>query len=74
MVNKVSKREFNTPERDSWNAPIHQILKAIDAHNAAFFVDRNLWHIEKAEMLRCYLHELKTWIHKQESISNEKQQ
>lgn len=67
----MSKREFNTPQRENWNAPIHQILKAIDAHNTAFFQDKNPWHVEKAEILRCYLHELKTWICQQESNSNE---
>ncbi len=24
------------------------------------------WHLQKADMLRNYLHELKTWIHKME--------
>jgi len=26
-------REWNTPIREPWNAPIHNILKAIDNHN-----------------------------------------
>jgi hypothetical protein len=59
-------REFNTPVREPWNAPIHQILKAIDNHNTQYFKTKNSWHLEKAEMLRSYLHELKTWIHSKE--------
>lgn len=59
-------REFNTPVREPWNAPIHQILKAIDNHNAEYFKTKNSWHLEKAKILRSYLHELKTWIHSKE--------
>ncbi len=59
-------REWNTPKREPWNAPIHQILKAIDEHNRMYFEDHDPWHLEKAAMLRQYLHELKTWIHKRE--------
>lgn len=59
-------RSFNTPHREHWNAPIHNILKAIDNHNQQYFKSGNIWHLEKAEMLRNYLHELKTWIHSQE--------
>ncbi|MFZ9315703.1 MAG: hypothetical protein ACO3AY_07645 [Chitinophagaceae bacterium] len=62
----MSKREFNTPHREAWNAPIHQILKAIDEHMRLYFESRDPWHIQKAEMLRVYLHELKTFIHRQE--------
>lgn len=69
----MSKREFNTPQRENWNAPIHQILKAIDAHTMAYFKDGNLWHLQKAETLRSYLHELKTWIHQQEELSRGRQ-
>ena len=59
-------REFNTPQRESWNAPIHQMLKAIDNHTQEYFKSGNVWHLEKAEILRQYLTELKTWIYKQE--------
>lgn len=59
-------REWNTPEREAWNAPILQILKAIDEHNRLYFEGRDSWHLEKARDLRAYLHELKTWIHRQE--------
>ena len=59
-------REWNTPKREPWNAPIHNILKAIDNHTQEYFKSGDLWHLEKAEALRVYLTELKTWIHKQE--------
>jgi hypothetical protein len=62
----MSSRTFNTPIRDPWNAPIHQILKAIDSHTQEYFKTQDTWHLEKADMLRQYLHELKTWIHKEE--------
>lgn len=66
----MSKREFNTPHREAWNAPIHQILKAIDEHMRLYMESRDPWHVEKAEMLRLYLHELKTFIHRQEGRIN----
>ena len=55
-------REWNTPHREKWNAPIHQILKAIDNHNQEYFRTKNPWHLQKAQMLREYLIELKNWI------------
>lgn len=61
------RRTFNTPTREPWNAPIHNILKAIDAHMALYFIHRDPWHLEKAAMLRNYLHELKSYIHRQEA-------
>lgn len=60
------RRTFNTPIREPWNAPIHNLLKAIDNHMALYFVTRDAWHLEKADMLRGYLHELKSWIHAEE--------
>ena len=59
-------REWNTPKRERWNAPIHQILKAIDNHTLLWMETGDSWHEEKANVLRNYLHELKTWIHQQE--------
>tara|TARA_R110000868_G_C10463431_1_gene727600 strand:+ start:360 stop:551 length:192 start_codon:yes stop_codon:yes gene_type:complete len=59
-------REFDTNSRKDWNAPIHQILKAIDNHNMEYFRTSNSWHLEKANILRTYLNELKTWIKLQE--------
>jgi hypothetical protein len=61
------RRTFNTPIREPWNAPIHQILKAVDAHMALYLKHGDLWHLEKAAMLRAYLHELKSYIHRQEA-------
>ena len=69
----MSRREFNTPHREAWNAPIHQILKAIDEHMRLYIESHDPWHVEKAEMLRVYLHELKTFIHRQEGRVNEQQ-
>ena len=59
-------REWNTPHREDWNAPIHNILKAIDAHTQEYFKSGNEWHLQKAEELRKYVAELKEWIHKTE--------
>jgi hypothetical protein len=61
-------RTYNTPHREHWNAPIHNILKAIDNHNQEYFKSGDIWHLKKAEMLREYVSELKTWIHQQESL------
>lgn len=60
------RRTFNTPVREPWNAPIHNLLKAIDAHMSLYLKEGDMWHLEKADMLRRYLHELKSWIHEQE--------
>jgi hypothetical protein len=62
----IVPREFNTPHRQDWNAPIHNILKAIDNHTQEYFKSGDIWHLEKADMLRQYLRELKSWIHKSE--------
>ena len=59
-------REFNTPHREHWNAPIHNILKAIDNHTRLYLESGNEWHLQKAQELREYVAELKTWIHKTE--------
>ena len=45
-------REWNTNQRKDWNAPIHNILKAIDAHTQEYFKSGNEWHLQKAEELR----------------------
>lgn len=67
MEPQVSRRTWNTPVRDRWNAPIHQCIKAIDAHIELYLKTGDEWHLRKAESLRLYLHELKTWIHAEES-------
>jgi hypothetical protein len=41
-------REWNTPHREKWNAPIHHILKAIDNHTQEYFKSGNEWHLQKA--------------------------
>lgn len=66
------RRTFNTPVRSCWNAPIHQILKAIDNHTALHLSTGLAWHEEKAAMLRAYVHELKAFIHAQEELLQEK--
>jgi uncharacterized protein (DUF927 family) len=60
-------REWNTPHREKWNAPIHQILKAIDNHTHEYLDTKNPWHLEKAQELREYIKQLKTYIHQNES-------
>lgn len=59
-------REWNTDQRKDWNAPIHQILKAIDNHTRLWMKTGDPWHEEKANILRQYLRELKDFIHKTE--------
>lgn len=59
-------REFNTHHREKWNAPIYQILKAIDNHTKLWIETGDYWHEEKAIILRQYLKELKIWIYKEE--------
>ena len=66
MEPNPAKRTWNTPIREGWNAPIHHFLKAIDLHTKLYLKTGDQWHLNKAEHLRQYLHELKTWIHKQE--------
>lgn len=60
------RRTFNTPIREPWNAPIHQMLRAIDNHTALYLRTHSRWHLEKAAILRSYLWELKTYIHAEE--------
>ena len=62
-------REFNTPHREHWNAPIHNILKAIDNHTHEYFKSGDEWHLNKAQELRIYVAELKEWIHLQEKLN-----
>ena len=61
-----SKRTWNTPVRERWNAPIHHCLKAIDCHVDLYLKTGDMWHMKQANFLRSYLHELKTWIHQEE--------
>jgi hypothetical protein len=66
----TDKRTWNNPTREPWNAPIAQMLKAIDEHNREYFRTGNRWHLEKAMMLRGYLVELKEWVMWKEGKSN----
>ena len=61
-------RDFNTPQREDWNVPIHKILKAVDNHTRLYLETGDKWHEEKARMLRKYVLELKEWIHKEEGF------
>jgi hypothetical protein len=63
----TERRTFNTPLREPLNPIIYQSLRAIDWHNAQYFLSMDQWHLEKAAMLRSYLHELKSYIHQQEA-------
>jgi hypothetical protein len=67
MEPNQSRRTWNTPVRERWNAPIHQCLKAVDAHVDLYLKTGDEWHLQKADALRLYLTELKTWIHSEES-------
>lgn len=59
-------REWNTPKREAWNSPIHQILKAIDNHTRLWMETGDYWHEKQANILRQYLKDLKTYIHEEE--------
>jgi hypothetical protein len=65
----MSSRTYNTPIRNPWNAPIHNILKAIDNHTHEYFESGDEWHLNKAQELRQYVSELKEWIHLQEKLN-----
>jgi hypothetical protein len=45
------------------------MLKAIDNHTSLYFKTGDMWHMEQAALLREYVSDLKTWIHKQEGRS-----
>jgi hypothetical protein len=61
------RRTWTTSVRTPWNPIIHNLLKAIDHHNVLYFRTANKWHLDKATMLRSYVDELKSWIHKEEA-------
>lgn len=60
-------REYDTPHREQWNKPIHQMLKAIDNHTKEYLKDGDTWHLKQAEILRKYVKDLKEWIIHQEN-------
>ena len=63
-------REWNTPHREKWNAPIHQLLKAIDNHTFLFLKTGDVWQEEQAQILITYIKNLKVWIHKKEEYDS----
>ncbi len=67
----TERRTFNTPLREPLNPIIYQCLRAIDWHNAQYFVTMDQWHLEKAAIIRQYVIELKAWIYEQEEGSME---
>ena len=62
----MERRTFNTVVREPWNPVIHNLLKAIDCHMALFVRSGDQFHARKAQLLREYVSELKTWIHAEE--------
>jgi hypothetical protein len=60
-------REWATPVRADWCPLIHQSLQAIDRHNQLWFVSRDPFHLQQAQVLREYVGRLKAWIHQQEA-------
>lgn len=67
----MSRREWNTPVREPWNVLIHQALQAVDRHNRLYFATGDRFHLQQAQILRHYVAELKTWIHRQETDADE---
>lgn len=63
-------REWDTPTRSKWNAPIHNLLKAIDNHTQLYLSGGGEWHAHQANILRKYVADLKTWIHQQEEFKD----
>lgn len=59
-------REFNTPIREPWNPVIKKCLDAIDTHIKIHLKTGDKWHLSQAEILRQYVRNLKSWIHKEE--------
>ena len=63
----TERRTFNTPLRDPWNHIVYQCLRAVDCHNAQYFLTGNVWHLEQSELLRQYVRSLKDWICEEET-------
>ena len=62
----TERRTFNTPLREPWNPIVYQCLRAVDCHNAQYFLTGNIWHLKQAELLRQYVRGLKDWIREEE--------
>lgn len=63
----TERRTFNTPLREPWNPIVHQCLRAVDCHNAQYFLTGNAWHLKQSELLRQYVRSLKDWIREEET-------
>ena len=63
----TERRTFNTPLREPWNPVVCQCLRAIDCHNAQYFLTSNAWHLKQSELLRQYVRSLKDWICEEET-------
>lgn len=66
MKNTGERRTWNTPLREPWNPVIKACLNAIDYHVGLYMETHDKWHMDQAEKLRCYVIELKKWIHYRE--------
>lgn len=62
----TERRTYNNRTRAPWNPVIHNTLKAIDTHVMAHLSSGDPWHEQQAELLRQYVHGLKTWIAEEE--------
>jgi hypothetical protein len=60
------KRTWNNPTRKPWNPVIKQCLNAVDEHVRLYLLTGDSWHLDRAQILREYVAELKGWIHKVE--------
>jgi hypothetical protein len=67
----TERRTFNTPLRAPWNPIVYQCLRAVDCHNAQYFLTGNVWHLKQSELLRQYVRSLKDWIREEEKNTME---
>jgi hypothetical protein len=63
----ISRREWNTPEREPWNALIKEALQGVDRHNVRYFETGDARHLHFAAHLRSYVSELKDLLMELES-------
>jgi hypothetical protein len=63
----TERRTFNTPLREPWNPIVYQCLRAVDCHNAQYFLTGNAWHLQQSALLRQYVKSLKDWIREEET-------
>ena len=65
------KRTWNTPVREPWNPIIKHCLNAIDYHIDLYLKTNDIWHLDQADRLRKYLHDLKNWILREEYLHHD---